>query len=103
MTSDDLQPTSAGTPLWFLIAMMSLVTGTAFVFLFLGRWTAPGANLPEDELKILSLAYEYIDRDYIYEVEGINVSYAESEDPPLEPDQRSLRIAVKLSSTSACT
>ena len=68
MTSDDLQPTSAGTPLWFLIAMMSLVTGTAFVFLFLGRWTAPGANLPEDELKILSLAYEYIDRDYIYDL-----------------------------------
>ena len=69
MTSDNLDHAPAPrTPLWFLVSMMSLVTVTAFGFLYLGTRLALGANLPADELRTLSLAYEYIDKDYIYDL-----------------------------------
>ena len=56
-------------PAWFLFAVMALTTTTALSFLWLGTRLAPGSNLPETELRILSRAFAAIDEHYIFELD----------------------------------
>ncbi len=61
-------PSRSQVPIWFLFAVMALTLLIAVGFLYLGRILAPGANLPEEELKILSRAYDRIEEHYIYDL-----------------------------------
>lgn len=56
-------------PAWFLFAVIALTTTTALSFLWLGTRLAPGSNLPETELRILSRAFAAIDEHYIFEID----------------------------------
>jgi len=56
-------------PARVLLAVMALTSTTALAFLWLGARVAPGANLPEAELRILSRAFTAIDEHYIFELD----------------------------------
>lgn len=61
--SHSSQPT---LPAWFLFALMALMLASSLGFLWLGRSLAPGADLPEDELRILDRVFDRIDQQYLY-------------------------------------
>lgn len=52
-------------PLWFLLAVMAMMGLTAAGFLFLGTRLAPGAIMPQEQMKLMDLAYAHIQRNYV--------------------------------------
>lgn len=62
------RPPSPQVPAWFFLVVMALTAVTALSFLQLGKKLAPGSNLPREELKILSRAFDRIDEHYIYQL-----------------------------------
>ncbi len=56
---------AAQVPVWFLLAVMAMMTLTAAGFLFLGTRLAPAANMPQEETKVLALVYDHIQGNYV--------------------------------------
>ncbi|MCB9871978.1 MAG: S41 family peptidase [Planctomycetes bacterium] len=70
MSSERIPPSAPGprVPLWFLLTTVLSVALAGIAGVLCGRRLAPGANLPAEELRILSLAYDHIDEHYIFEL-----------------------------------
>jgi len=57
-------------PIWFLLAVMAMMGLTAAGFLFLGTRLAPGAGMPEEQMKLLDLVYARIQHNYVNRLDG---------------------------------
>jgi carboxyl-terminal processing protease len=57
-------------PVWFLLAMMAMMALTAAGFLFLGTRLAPGADMPEEQMKLMDLVYASIQKNYVNKLDG---------------------------------
>ncbi len=57
-------------PVWFLLAVMAMMGLTAAGFLFLGTRLAPGAEMPQEQMKLLDLVYARIQDDYVNSLSG---------------------------------